>query len=80
MRIVPGWGLSDKDSAESAATGHMMQFATPAIILEGVFCRSELSSCRLFCPRSIYSYWREIWLERVQAPPDQVLPEVDEAR
>lgn len=58
------------DMIINEATGQMMHFGTPAIILEDVFCRSELSSCRLFCPRSIYSYWREIWLERVQAPPD----------
>jgi len=23
----------------------------------------------LFCPRAIYSYWREIWLERVGPKP-----------
>ena len=46
-------------------TGKMLEFKNPSIILEGVACESRYSECRLFCPRSIYSYWREIWLERV---------------
>ena len=46
-------------------TGKMMEFKNPCIILEGVVCQSRYSECRLFCPRSIYSYWREIWLERI---------------
>lgn len=47
------------------ATGKMMNFGNECIILDDVVCRSECSSRRLFCPRSIYPYWREIWLERV---------------
>jgi hypothetical protein len=46
-------------------TGKMMEFKNPCIILEGVVCQSRYSECRLFCPRSIYAYWREIWLERI---------------
>jgi len=46
-------------------TGKMQAFATPCVILDGVMCQSRYSRCRLFCPRSIYSYWREIWVERV---------------
>jgi hypothetical protein len=45
-------------------TGKMMEFKNPCIMLEGVVCQSRYSECRLFCPRSIYCYWREIWLER----------------
>lgn len=45
-------------------TGRMMHFSNPCIILRDVYCRSELSDRRLFCPRAIYPYWREIWLER----------------
>ena len=48
--------------------GKMQEMKTPCIILESVFCQSRYSECRLFCPRSIYSYWREIWLERVPEP------------
>ena len=46
-------------------TGRMTTIKTPAVILEDVWCRSRYSSCRMFCPRSIYSWWREVWLERV---------------
>ena len=46
-------------------TGKMQQLKTPAVILEGVYCRSHYSGQRIFCPRSIYCWWREIWLERV---------------
>jgi hypothetical protein len=46
-------------------TGRMKTLKTPAVILEGVYCQSRYSYCRMFCPRSIYSWWREVWLERV---------------
>ena len=46
-------------------TGRMRFMKTPAVILDGVSCNSQFSQCRMFCPRSIYSWWREIWLERV---------------
>jgi hypothetical protein len=46
-------------------TGTMSTMKTPAVILEGVWCQARYSDCRMFCPRSIYSWWREIWLERV---------------
>jgi hypothetical protein len=46
-------------------TGKMERMKSPCIILEGVVCQARYSECRLFCPRSIYPYWREIWLERV---------------
>lgn len=49
-------------------TGRMMQMKNPCIVLEDVYCRSRYSDCRMFCPRAISSYWREIWLERVPAP------------
>jgi hypothetical protein len=51
-------------------TGKMMRMKNPCIVLEDVYCRSRYSDCRMFCPRAIYSYWREIWLERVAAPAD----------
>ncbi len=45
-------------------TGKMQQFQNPCIILDSVICQAFYSGCRMFCPRSIYPYWREIWLER----------------
>jgi hypothetical protein len=46
-------------------TGEMQEMKSPCIILDSVICQARYSHCRMFCPRSIYSYWREIWLERV---------------
>ena len=47
-------------------TGKMLHMKQPCIMLEGVVCKAEYASCRLNCPRAIPSYWREIWLERVE--------------
>lgn len=57
-------------------SGRMIQMKQPCIMLEGVACNAEYSHCRLLCPRAIPSYWREIWLERVEAP-SPVAREVD---
>ena len=46
-------------------TGYIKTMKTPAVILEGAYCRARYSDHRMFCPRSIYSWWREVWLERV---------------
>lgn len=46
-------------------TGMMLRLKEPAVILDGVFCESRYAFCRMLCPRAIYSYWREIWLERI---------------
>jgi hypothetical protein len=47
-------------------TGKMQVMKAPCIILDSVICEARYSECRLFCPRSIYSFWRELWLERVE--------------
>jgi hypothetical protein len=46
-------------------TGELIALKNEAIVLENVCCGSRYSDCRLFCPRALYSWWREIWLERV---------------
>ena len=46
-------------------TGRMRQMKTPAVILDDVSCHGCYSHHRMLCPRSIHSWWREIWLERV---------------
>ena len=48
-------------------TGKMQEMKNPCIILDSVVCQARYSGCRMFCPRSIYPYWREIWLERVDS-------------
>jgi hypothetical protein len=47
------------------STGKMQEMKNPCIILDSVVCQSRYSECRFFCPRAIYSFWREVWLERV---------------
>jgi hypothetical protein len=49
-------------------TGKMRVMRIPCIVLDSVVCQARYSDCRLFCPRSVYPYWREIWLERVGPP------------
>jgi len=49
-------------------TGRMIHLPGECVVLEGVTCRGYLSRKRLFCPRNIYPFWREIWLERVEVP------------
>jgi hypothetical protein len=48
-------------------SGKMITMKHPCIMLDGVVCNAEYTSCRLNCPRHIYAYWREFWLEPVDA-------------
>jgi len=48
-------------------TGKMLEFSNPCIVLQDVYCRAETTENRLFCPRTMWIYWREIWLERVSS-------------
>src|SRR5579872_1945516 len=43
-------------------TGRMLNMKSPCIILSGVICQGDN---HVYCPRAIYSYWRENWLVRV---------------
>jgi hypothetical protein len=47
-------------------SGEMVELKTDAIILDGVVCHGYDSVNRWFCPRAIYPWWRECWLERVE--------------
>jgi hypothetical protein len=47
-------------------TGEMVSMKQPCIILDGVVCMGEYSECRLMCPRQLPTFWRELWLERVE--------------
>ena len=46
-------------------TGKMLKMKTPAVILDGAYCQSLYSGQRILCPRAVFLWWREIWLERV---------------
>ena len=50
----------------SEKTGKLTTLPGRCVILEGVICKAIYSDRRIACPRSIYSYWREIWLKRVE--------------
>ena len=47
-------------------TGKLEHMKNPCIILDSVVCQARYCDNRLFCPREVYSFWREIWLERVE--------------
>lgn len=49
-------------------TGKMVQMKSACIQLENVYCRAECTPMRLACPRASNTYWREIWLRRVDGP------------
>jgi len=48
-------------------TGRMIPMKSPCIVLEGAVCTADYSDRRLFCPRAIPPYFREIWLDRTTA-------------
>lgn len=49
-------------------TGKMMQLPNDCVILDNVVCTAEFHQ---LCSRSIYPYWREIWLRRAEEDPLQ---------
>jgi hypothetical protein len=63
-------------------TGRPVKLASDCYILEGVVCSSDRSEGRWFCPRAIYPWWREAWLDPLeplpdadaQGPPDEPAP------
>jgi len=51
-------------------TGRMLRLRKDCIILENVACSGlRCGIHRLGCPRSVYPYWREAWLRRVEGAP-----------
>jgi hypothetical protein len=44
-------------------TGKMIRLPNDCVILEGVICPGDYHQ---YCPRSIYPFWREVWLRRVE--------------
>jgi hypothetical protein len=47
--------------------GKLLQLKNDCILLSGTDCVGRFTK-PLFCPRGGYTYWREIWLERVPKP------------
>jgi hypothetical protein len=48
-------------------TGRMLNLKNECIQLDGVTCQACYAKYRKFCPRSIFPYWREIWLRRADS-------------
>lgn len=49
-------------------SGEMVELRSDTVILDGVVCGGDVSYGRWFCPRAIYPWWRECWLERAEEP------------
>jgi hypothetical protein len=49
------------------SNGEMLNLKSDCIILENVVCAGDYHR---FCPRAIFPYWREVWLEKVDGPPE----------
>jgi hypothetical protein len=58
-------------------TSKMMEMKSPCIVLDSVVCQARYSKCRMLCPKEMYPFWREIWLERVD--PAATQPEAVES-
>jgi hypothetical protein len=54
-------------------TGKMLNFSRDCYALHGVTCTGLDCRSRLFCPRSMMTFWRGVWLERVRdiPPPEK---------
>jgi hypothetical protein len=60
--------LSRVERMVDEKTGRLITMANPCLILDGVTCSGYRSSSRMFCPRHLYPFWREIWLRKVEKP------------
>ena len=58
-------------------TGKMLEMKNPCVVLDAVICQARYSECRMLCPKSMFPYWREIWLERVETGSRGSTSEVD---
>ena len=50
------------------SNGKMLKLPRDCVILEGAVCSGERTAGCWFCPREIYPFWREAWVERVEQP------------
>jgi hypothetical protein len=57
------------DRCIEEGTGRLLRMKNPCIVLEDTVCEGAYHAN---CPRSIYAFWREIWLERVEEAKEPV--------
>jgi hypothetical protein len=48
------------------SNGEMLNLKSDCIVLENVVCGGDYHR---FCPRAIFPYWREVWLEKLDSAP-----------
>lgn len=48
-------------------TSRMIEMKNACIVLDGAVCDARYSPCRMLCPKSMFGYFREVWLERVDS-------------
>jgi hypothetical protein len=53
-------------------TGKLIELGSDCYILDSVVCKSHRSDGRWLCPRAIYPWWREAWLDPVGEEADAV--------
>jgi hypothetical protein len=44
--------------------GKLVVMKNQPVTLDGVVCSGDRSVCRWLCPRAVYPFWHEVWLER----------------
>ena len=69
MRVHCGRTARVKGKVErfiDEGSGRLIQLKSDCYILDNVVCESYRSDGRWFCPRAIYPWWRESWLQRVE--------------
>ena len=49
-------------------TGRMLKLPKDCLVLDGAVCSGERTPGSWFCPRQIYAFWREAWVEPVEKP------------
>src|SRR5262249_38539447 len=57
--------LSKVERFVDEKTGRLVELSSDLYTLDGVTCGGGLSVGRRFCPRAIYPWWREAWLQRL---------------
>ena len=48
----------------------MQQMKNPCIVLDSVTCQARYSGCRMLCPKEMYPFCGEIWLEIMSPSPE----------
>lgn len=51
---------------ERGGNNRMVKPRIPVVILDGAVCSGDQSICRWMCPRAVFPYWSESWLERLE--------------